>query len=267
VTFIASKLLWIVIAPGNLLAILLLAATVRLRRSDGRRGYGLLAGTVGAFLLCAVLPVGAWIAAPLENRFPAPTALPERIDGIILLGGAVDEALSTERGQVILGGSGGRVTAAVELAHRFPEARLLISGGDGNVIPVGLAEAVATRELITGLGVAPDRILLESASRNTWENAVLSHEAAKPREGEVWLLVTSALHMPRAVGCFRKAGWSIVPYPSDYRTGPAPSFAPTLSFPGGIDLLNATVKEWVGLLSYWLLGRTSELLPGPDTHG
>ena len=69
------------------------------------------------------------------------------------------------------------------------------------------------RQLWTGMGVPPERMLFETAARNTHENAVLAHALAKPRPGETWLLVTSASHMPRSVGVFRRAGWDVVPWP------------------------------------------------------
>jgi uncharacterized SAM-binding protein YcdF (DUF218 family) len=266
VTFVASKLLWIVVAPGNLLLIVLVAGVIVAAWSRRRRGFGLIAAATAGLLLIAALPIGPWLTAPLEDRFP-PIAAPARVDGIVVLGGSVDPGLSQSRGQITLVAAAGRVTETVVLARRFPEARVVISGGDGSLFPGGLSEATATRDLLVDLGVAAERIVVEGNSRNTYENAVMSHAAAEPKSGETWLLVTSALHMPRAVGCFRRVGWTIVPYPVDYRTTlkltTSPGLQPGLLLADDLMLVTFAVKEWLGLAAYYALGRTDALLPAP----
>jgi uncharacterized SAM-binding protein YcdF (DUF218 family) len=263
-TFVISKVFWIVAAPGNFLLIILLLGTARLLASGGRRGRVPVLLVALAFLAVAALPLAAWVAAPLENRFPMVTALPERVDGIILLGGAVMPKISAERGQVQLNEAAPRVTETVALARRHPEARILITGGDASLVPTGLTEAAPTRDLLVALGVAPERLMIESGSRNTWENATLSYALAKPQAGETWVLVTTAMHMPRAVGCFRRAGWSIIPYPVDYRTEPSVELTPRFGFANGLNAFNLAVQEWIGLIAYELLGRMDTWFPAPS---
>jgi uncharacterized SAM-binding protein YcdF (DUF218 family) len=257
-TFIASKLFWAVMAPGNLLLLLLLAGVLWLARSRRRRGLRLVGVVALLLLTVAVMPFGQWMAAPLEARFPVPS-LPERIDGIIVLGGGVDAWVSRAHGQTALNEAGDRIVEAAILARHHPETRVVLSGGEGTMVVE--QEAEYERALLIELGVPAARIVLEDRSRNTYENAVFSREAAKPHPGETWLLVTSAVHMPRAVGCFRHAGWQIVPYPVDFRTGPTPraDFALTEH----LGLIDFVAKEWVGLVAYRLLGRTDALFPGP----
>jgi len=264
VTFVLSKLLWIVVAPGNLLLLMLVIGVVVAASSGRRRGFGLIVVATTGFLSIAALPIGSWLAAPLEDRFPA-IAVPARVDGIVVLGGSVDAGLTQSRGQVALVAAAGRITETVVLARRFPEARVVISGGDGSLFPAARSEAAATRDLLIDLGVAAERIVLEGSSRNTYENAVMSYAAAQPKVGETWLLVTSALHMPRAVGCFRRAGWTIIPYPVDYHTAPKSrtisGIRPGLLLADNLALLTLAVKEWVGLAAYYALGRIDTLLP------
>jgi uncharacterized SAM-binding protein YcdF (DUF218 family) len=262
-TFIASKLLWMLVAPGNLILFALVLGTLQLSFSKGRRGLGMVALATMALIFCAVLPLGDWLAAPLENRFPLPREMPEQVDGVLLLGGAVDAVLSVERGQVALNEAAERVTETVVLARRYPGAKIVISGGDALLLPSGVTEASATRDLLLALGVSGERLVIEDASRNTWENAAFSYAAARPGLGETWLLVTSAMHMPRAVGCFRHAGWSVQPYPVDYRTPPVVPFRVGVGFPAGIEIVNLVVREWLGLAAYRLLGRTDALFPAP----
>lgn len=75
---------------------------------------------------------------------------------------------------------------------------------------------------------------------------------------------TSAYHMPRAVGVFRKAGFAVEPYPVDWRTrGAQDELRPFASVGDGLRRVDTAVREWVGLAVYWLTGRSSELFPGP----
>src|SRR5690349_967770 len=204
-TFIASKLFWAVMAPGNLLLLLLLAGVLWLARSRQRRGLGLVGVVALLLLTIAVMPLGQWLVLPLELRFPVPS-LPERVDGIVVLGGGVDAWTSRAHGQTVLNDAGDRIVQAAVLARRHPEARLVLSGGEGTMLAYGEQEAEYARALLVELGVPAERIVLEDRSRNTYENAVFARQVAKPRPGETWLLVTSAMHMPRSVGCFRHAG-------------------------------------------------------------
>src|SRR5437762_14334468 len=122
--------------------------------------------------------------------------------------------------------------------------------------------------LLQGLGIVRARILLEHRSSNTVENAIFSKALAQPKPGERWLLVTSAHHLPRAVGVFRKAGFPVEAYPVDWRTrGAEDALRPFASVGDGLRRSDTAVREWVGLAVYWLTGRSSELFPGPTEAG
>jgi uncharacterized SAM-binding protein YcdF (DUF218 family) len=242
--FVLSKLLWAILAPGNLL-LLLLVAGLAWRR--------VLYVVVPLLVMLAVFPVAAWLSLPLEDRYPSPMP-PEHVDGIVVLGGVIDGPLSAARGQTVITEGSERLTATLALAQRYPEARIVYSGGEGTLLPEGYAEADAAVAFFTGLGVPRQRLVIENRSRNTWENAVYSRAVAQPKPGETWLLVTSAWHMPRAAGCFRKLGWHVLPWPVDYHTAPGRL---VLGFALGEHLaaLDLVTKEWVGLAAYWAMGR------------
>jgi uncharacterized SAM-binding protein YcdF (DUF218 family) len=156
------------------------------------------------------------------------------------------------------------MTAAVELARRYPQARLIYSGGSGNLIDPGMMEATVARRLFTDLGVSPERIEVEDRSRNTAENAEFTKQIAQPKPGDRWLLVTSAAHMPRSVGIFRRVGFPVEPYPVGWRTsGQASDYFLSTKMAEGLSRTDTAAREWVGLLIYWLTDRTSELFPGP----
>jgi uncharacterized SAM-binding protein YcdF (DUF218 family) len=242
--FVLSKLLWAIVAPGNLLLLLLVAGLFWRR---------LLFAVVPLMVVLAVLPIASWLALPLQNQHPPP-APPDRVDGIVVLGGGLEGPLSAARGQPELSDAAERLTAGVALARRYPEARIVVSGGEAALLPQGHAEADESAAFFTALGVARERLVVESRSRNTWENATRSYALAQPQPGETWLLVTSAWHMPRAIGCFRKAGWTVLPWPVDYRTHPG-RVALGFALGDGLDALDIVAKEWIGLAAYWALGR------------
>lgn len=263
--FFASKLIWFVLAPANLLVILLLLGGVGSLAGYRRIGRGLLAAGIAGFVAVGFTPLGALVLRPLEDRFPQPSADMPPPDGIVVLGGSTDEIISAARDQATISDAATRVTAAVELARRYPAARLMFSGGSGRLLPHARTEAEDTRRLWIGLGVAPERITVEDRSRNTDENARFTAALVRPAPGARWLLVTSAFHMPRAVGLFRAAGFPVIPYPVDYRTtGTWDDTWPPRNVTAGLSRFEVAAREWVGLLAYRLTGRIGSVFPGPE---
>lgn len=260
-SFVISKLAWALLTPGVLLLLVLMLALLLRRRRP--RLSGLLLGLAVLFLaVLSLCPVAHWCLAPLEQRFPpAPDSL-AAVDGIVVLGGAIDFDHTPRPDRPAIGGSAERITAMVALARRYPNARLVYSGGSGMVRDQQTREADLARPLLESLGVDPARVLFERDSRNTWENAVDSKALAQPKPGENWLLVTSAWHMPRAMGCFRQAGWNPIPYPVNYLGNDAGDWA---KFQPEVELilLAGAEREWIGLIAYRLLGRTPSLFPAP----
>jgi uncharacterized SAM-binding protein YcdF (DUF218 family) len=200
---------------------------------------------------------------PLEDRFAPLRTLPKHVDGIILLGGAIDLSQSAERRTVSFNIRAGRMTTFVALARHYPGATLLFSGGNPAPFSSGLTEAQLARVYFAEMGLNSRRMVFENASRNTHENAVFSQSAGRILPGQHWLLVTSAADIPRAVGCFRAAGWDVIPFPADYHTGRtwlSPLFPGLV---GGLQRTDWAMHEWLGLLYYRLRGWTPVLFPGP----
>jgi uncharacterized SAM-binding protein YcdF (DUF218 family) len=266
--FTLSKLFWALIQPSNLLLLVLVLATLALLRGHPRLGTALLAGVTLILVAITVLPIGTWLLIPIEDRFPQP-ALPDHIDGVVMLGGAVDAGKSAIRGQIALNEAAERVTALQDLARRYPDARLVFSGGIGDLIAGPGHPARALEAFYPRQGLDLDRILFEDRSRNTYENAVLTRQRVQPAADERWLLVTSAYHMPRSIGVFRQAGWPVIAYPVDYRTMGTEGLTTVLgrlAQPNVADRLvefDLAVKTWTGLLAYRLMGRTDALFPAP----
>jgi uncharacterized SAM-binding protein YcdF (DUF218 family) len=263
--FALSKILWGLVAPGSLLFLLLCGAFLWHRRRPAL-SRGLLGLVLLAFAVVALLPVTQWLASPLEQRFPLPQPQSlARVDGIIVLGGAIESDPTGNVEQPALDDAAERLTSFAALARRYPGARLIYSGGSGQVRNTETREADLAKPLLQALGVDSSRTIYERESRNTWENAVYSQKLADPKPGETWLLVTSAWHMPRAVGCFRKLGWNVTPYPVDY-VGNGPAWA-SLDAIKQFHIIGLVEKEWIGLITYRLMGRSDVLFPAPqDAH-
>jgi len=215
-------------------------------------------------IVASVLPFGQWLILPLENRFPQPKPLPKRVDGIVVLGGAVNQFISRARGQPAVGGSVERLVAFAELSRKFPEAVLVYSGGSGNLFRQDIKEAEAAAVFFKQLGLDIARVRFEDRARNTAESAVNAYALAQPKPGAVWLLITSARHMPRAYGLYRAAGWRVLPYPVDYGTDGRFRLSLRFNFAGGLGGLGGGLKEWIGLTYSYVTGRTERWLPGPE---
>ncbi|GEO14243.1 YdcF family protein [Microvirga aerophila] len=264
-----SKIVWFFATPSNLLiSLVLLGLLLSLFGRLRRVGTGLALTAAIATLALGLSPIASYIMVPLEERFPPFQDDGAPIDGIILLGGSVEAADSAARGRIVANESAERVLDTIQLAYRYPGAKLLIVGGGGTVFTNGTAEAPIIASYLRTVGIDPARLLVEDQSRSTFENATYAREVAKPREGERWLLVTSAWHMPRAVGVFEKAGFPVVPYPVDFRTGGSfTDMRPFAFVSDGLRRLDVGTKEWAGLIAYYVAGRTTALFPGPQASG
>lgn len=262
--FWLSKLIWLIISPDFLLVFFICCGVLLLLAGAVKKAKFILSGTALAMVAITFVPVGDFLIAPLEQKFPAHPELPAHVDGIIQLGGAESGYLSHLHGQAQLGDAAERYLGFIRLMRLYPDARLLFTGGSGRLVNDAYKDADVARMVFKDLGVDTSRIIFESRSRNTYENAKITKSAADPAPGQTWVLVTTAWHMPRAWGAFTQQGWEVIPYPVDYLTHPemAPDFK--MRFLGNLGRLTVGVKEWTGLLAYYLTGKTPALLPGPS---
>jgi uncharacterized SAM-binding protein YcdF (DUF218 family) len=260
-----SKTLGVMLLPTNLLVLLGLLGVILLATRFVALGRTLLVVSILMLAICGFSPLGNILLYPLENRFPPWDAARGAPDGIIVLGGPIDPELSTAHDTPVIRWAPDRIVVAAELAHKYPNARVVFTGGSGNLVFNDAREADFAIEVFEALGIDKSRLTSERRSRNTYENAAFSKVLAAPKPGERWLLVTSAYHMPRAVGLFRKAGFAVEPYPVDWRIGRAADiFSFSLAAGEGLVQTDTAMREWIGLLAYRLVGRTDALFPGPD---
>jgi uncharacterized SAM-binding protein YcdF (DUF218 family) len=227
-------------------------------------GRKLAVTTLILLALCAFSPLGNFLLYPLESRFPAWDPSHGAPDGIIVLGGSVDTDLSAAHRTPVVAHAADRMLAPAELARKYPKARIVFTGGTANLVSTEAREADYSAPILESLGIPKDRLILERDSRNTWENAIFTKQLVSPKPGERWLLVTSAFHMPRAMGIFRKAGFDVEAYPVDWRMGERDNlFEFNHNGADGLGKTDVSVREWIGLVTYRVMGRTGELLPGP----
>jgi uncharacterized SAM-binding protein YcdF (DUF218 family) len=261
--FVLSKTVARLLIPSNFLLLVGLAGLLLLVTRYKHVGRRLTLTSLALFLALGILPVGGALDHVLESRFPAWDPARGAPDGIVVLGGAIDPVLSRARGQVALSDAAERITALAKLARDYPRARVVFSSGDASVLGDQPAEADFIYPLLDSFGVPRTRVTLEDKARNTAENAAFTKALVRPKAGERWLLVTSARHMPRAVGCFRRVGFPVEAYPVDWQT--MPRWRPWPSFDVGatIAATDKVVREWEGLIVYRLTGRTGAFFPAP----
>jgi uncharacterized SAM-binding protein YcdF (DUF218 family) len=262
--FVLSRILGFFALPSNLLISIGIVGLLLLCTRFRRLASWLVVTSIVLLAIAGLSPLGNIVILPLEQRFPPWDPSRGTPTGIVVLGGAIVPDVSAARGTVALDEAAERITAAAELAHRYPNARIVYTGGSNALLFDRIPEApFAVREL-EALGVAHDRITAEEQSRNTVENAVFSRLIAQPKPGQVWLLVTSAFHMPRAIAAFRAAGFPVQAYPVDWRTrGPIDATRPFGSLSEGLARTDIAVHEWIGLFVYRLTGKSNELFPAP----
>ena len=263
--FALSKTVGFMLLPSNFLIGLGLLGAILLLTRFTRLGRTLMIVALVLLAICAYSPLGNFLLYPLEQRFPKWDNSRGEPDGIIVLGGPLDADLSVAHGVPVISGAADRLIGAATLAHRYPNARLVYTGGNSNLISNDAREADYATALFQGLGIPKSRLIMERQSRNTRENAEFSKEIVKPKPGERWLLVTSAYHMPRAIGLFRKAGFAVEAYPLDWKIGTSEDlFKYYVVANDGLQLVDTGVREWLGLIAYRVAGATDTLLPGPE---
>lgn len=261
--FFLSKIAWFLVKPLNSLVFCLLA-WLGFRHLGWPRTARFFAAVLllyGAAILLTPLPELAVRA--LENRFALPADDGQDVAGIIVLGGATDDgAVAQARDQPLLNGAAERLTTAMALHRRMPDKPLIVTGFSGRLMPRGWNEAEITRRLFRQQGLDLEQVRFESASRNTAENARLTVAMVGEAQARPWLLVTSAWHMPRAVGSFRAAGLTVLPHPVDFRTQPSDLVWPR-DLGSSLGLAGIALHEGLGLLTYYLTGSSDELFPAP----
>ncbi|HWU56855.1 MAG TPA: YdcF family protein [Rhizomicrobium sp.] len=251
--FVLSKIFWILAAPSHWLALLVVATALSLLLRWHR------AAKIFSLMAVALLLVAWLVAVPLvqawEEQYRRPP-WPSHVDGILVLGAGFDSTLLRQRHAPQTNAGSYRLVEGLAAARHYPGARLVFTGGSGALGGSPFPESDTARYVFTELGQDPGRMILESRSRNTYENILFSKKIVKPRPGEVWLLATSAMHMPRAMAIARKLDWPMTAWPTDFMTGPQ-SGRDIWEIAGNFAFLDYVVHEWIGLAAYRFSGKAA----------
>jgi uncharacterized SAM-binding protein YcdF (DUF218 family) len=255
--------LWSAFSPSQVLVYLAILGALLLVAGRARLGRVLCVLGGAGLLLFGLLPLSHYLIAPLEERYPQPR-LPAQVTGIVLLAGSEQPAASESRGEPQLNEHGSRYATTLRLALRYPQARVVFSGGALRDPVTGRpGQTALARDLLPSLGLEPARLTFDVQSDDTCESAVNARALVGPAPGDTWVLVTSAVHMPRTMACFQAAGWNVIPQPADYQGLVTVWGAGSYGVADNLASLDIALHEWIGLAYYRLSGRTRVLFPGP----
>lgn len=267
--YLLSKLIWLIIKPINVFLFSLIVGAVttawmplrfcRLRLI----GKWLVGFAMVMVVFLNLVPIGSWLMVDIENRFPPVREAPTQVDGVIVLGGLFKAQLTKQYGTIGLNSAADRLWTGLELARKYPDARVIFTGGNTFPLADVPGEAELAERAYTVAGLTGPRMIYENKARNTRENAVFSKELANPKPEETWLLVTSAAHMPRAFGSFSAVDWKVTPYPVDFNVGGQVDPVVNFNMLRQMRYLNQAMHEIMGLTYYYWRGWTDTIFPEP----
>jgi len=264
--FYLSKYIWTVISPDSLFVILLTLSLLLLLLRQTKKAVALLGLLTSCILFLSFFTVGDWFLYPLESRFQHNPDLPEHVDGIIVLGGSIIPDRSIKWQQLETNQYHERLSSFIQLARQYPDAKLVFTGGNANPDRKMPTEAEIAETYFIKSGIPAERLLMENKARNTAENVTYSKQLVSPQPNETWVLITTAFHMPRAMGILCQQNWKVIPYPVDHQTLQLKYSPSEYSLIEHADNLVIASHEWLGLLAYYLAGKTSQLFPAECKH-
>ena len=251
--FFISKIFAPFSVPLTYIFIFLVIALAYYRRKP-RLGRTCLLLAVLLVMICGTNPLPDVLIRTLESRYQRMASLPQ-VDAVIVLTGIVVLDLTTPT-DIEFGEGVERILAGIKLIKAGYGKFLIIAGGSGDLLDQTKREAVLLRQFAIEQGVPAAQILIDADSRNTYENAVNTKKMMAQQQLASSLLITTAAHLPRALGCFEKIGLAPIPYPVDFRAEPTPSYDVRDLLPSAGALKNTefALHEYIGILTYKLAG-------------
>ena len=259
--FFLSKALWFFFNPINILLFLLLIGII-FHFFNKKKLYKIInIITLILFILIVILPTGPYLFWKLENSYSIPRTFPHDIDGILILGGGVNEDLTYQHQQMSLNENVERLTESIDLMRRFPNAKIVFSGGVATLSKQKLTGIDVAKMFYNRMGVDINRIIFENKSRNTYENFAFSKKFIDNKNNEKWLLVTSAFHMKRVMNVAEKLKLNFISYPVDFSIGKNFSLEPwyAQNYPTNMNHFQIAMHEYVGLIAYYIAGKSSKI--------
>ncbi|MDC3021755.1 YdcF family protein [Pelagibacteraceae bacterium] len=258
-SFYLSKIIWLILNPFNLFIFITLFS-ISLYFFNLRR-LSLIIFLINFVFIAFIsfLPIGSYLIYNIEKEYHSYIQPPEQVDGILILGGATNPILYNEYDQISLNGSSERLVESVFIIKKFDKAKVIFSGGSGIVNRPDFDHAQVAKSFYKKIGIEIDRIIFEDNSRNTYENIMYSKKIANPKLNENWLLITSASHMKRALLIADKNNWKLIPYAVDFKNIKDFKLIPNLKLLTNLNSFQHGSREWLGLVSYYLMGRTDKI--------
>ena len=252
--FYLSQFLSFLVMPLTLVIIILISGILWKNKEKGRKItlYGII-----LLLIFSNQFFSNWAMQKWEPDFKEFSKLPEYEVGIVLTG--VTNLSKTVYDRTFFNKGADRATHAIQLYKMGKIKKILISGGQGLNPSNPNTEAELLRDFMLIAGVQQEDILIENQAKNTYQNAVLTKETlfeSGYSPEQKYLLITSAFHMKRAKGCFDKVGLPTDTFPVDYYSHDTKFNLPTILYPDpqAISLWHKLFKEWIGLLTYKIVG-------------
>ena len=259
-SFYLSKVLWLIINPLNILIFLFFLTILFSLLKKNKLTYFLLVLFIIFLVSFGIFPVGKYLIYKLEKNYHNSIILPDKVDGILILGGATNPFLSDEFNQINLNGSAERLIESVTLIKKYTNSKIIFAGGSGSINEPKMDHSRIAKLFFIQIGLDTDKIIFENKSRNTYENILFSKKIVKPKKNEKWILITSASHMNRAIFIGEKIDWIFTPYAVDFSQSKIIKFTPTIKILKNFNAMHQGSHEWIGLIAYYLMGRTSRIL-------
>ena len=180
----------------------------------------------------------------------------------MILGAGINESYTYQHKQIILNDQIERITISIDLMKKFPNAKIIFSGGNGTLSNLPVKGSVIAKKFYDLMGVDVNRIKFEDKSRNTYENFLFSKKFFDKKNNNNWLLITSAYHMKRSMSVAEKLDLNFIPYPVDFRTGKNFSWRfwyHRTNFLQNMNDFQLAAHEYIGLVAYYLTKKSSKI--------
>jgi len=256
--YLLGKALWFIVAPSHLLLLMLVLSVVILKTKP-RLSHQLSISVTFLLLIFAFSPVEHLILGTLEQHITPPTTL-SNVDSVVVLGGGQQRKQSYLFPYSGFGQHNGRLIAAIDLAKKL-KVPLIFVGGKLRKDSNNYRESHSLEMLLSLADFSPAMVFINDDSNDTYDNARQAKTMLLKQQLSHSLLITSAAHMPRAVGVFKQQAITVTPFPVEYKVGKSPQWFTQPSLVKKLYLIEYGLHEWLGLLKYYLLGMTQAFLP------
>ena len=257
--YFISKFIWYLLSPLNFFLFLIIFSFVFKLLNKKKLSKIFFLFSFFFFIIIGVFPLGSFLLFKLEQNYQTSSIIPNDIDGILILGGPSSSSLTRQHNQVSFNEAGERLTETIKIIRNFNPEKIIFTGGSYDQTFEN-SHAYVAKKFFSELGIDVDKFFFEYQSRNTYENILFSKKIANPTKDEKWLIITSSFHMKRTMNVAEKLEWHLIPYPVDFRTGKYFSFKPSfVNLLENFNAYNLAAHEFIGLFSYYILGRTSKI--------